>query len=237
MRGVYLVFFVMGSLFACPDDPYCSLCREGLCILCFDSVVSENGSCDPNIELISHCSRYQRKEGKVVCSDCALGYRLEGGVCVRCPIENCADCSFTDPNFCVYCFNGILSENGKCLSKKSPDPNCFAQINVEVCRLCKPGFAINKDSRCEKGIPGCLYTEKNNECEVCLEGAYITSTKQCKGTPKKIPDYDEISRFWFVKYLLCFFLLIGVGVWIYFKVYKTHNLPRQSDLDAEYAQV
>ena len=236
MRGIFLVFFAIGSLFACPDDPYCSLCYEGFCILCYDSVATEGGVCDPNIKLVPHCSRYLRKEDHNPCIECALGYRLEGGVCVRCPVENCADCS-ADLNICDSCFDGLIPENGVCLSKKSPDKNCFAPLNEEICRLCNFGFTINKDYMCEKGIPGCLYMEKNNECQICQEGTYITSNKQCKGTPKKVPDYDEASPFWFVKYLLCICLLIGAGVWIYLNVYRKTNLPRQSDLDAEYAQV
>ena len=237
MRGVYLVFFVMGSFFACPDDPYCTMCHENLCLSCFDSVVSEEGNCDPNIKLVPHCSRYLRKEGQNPCTECALGYRLEGGVCVRCPIENCADCSSPDPKVCVSCFEGLIAENGKCLPKKSPDLACFVPISEEVCRLCRPGFTVNKNFKCDKGIPGCIYMGKTNECEICHEGTYITATKECKGTPKKVPDYDEASPFWFVKYLLCICLLIGAGVWIYLNIYRKTNLPRQSDLDAEYAQV
>ena len=233
MRTFICMMLLSGGLMGCPDDPFCRKCsEEGKCELCYDSVLTEEGKCDPKIELIPHCSIYGKDPKSTVCVSCVYGYRQEKGVCVRCAESNCAICETAADN-CSQCFGNVLAKDGKCSNVKMQDSNCFIPFDEEKCVLCAPGFAGTHQLLCKNGPRNCLYRADSSTCETCLDGTYLSKDFTCIGTPKPVPDFETN---WVLFGLVFLVLVVIAGTVYYFFFYNKKNRGGSSYDEPEYVR-
>lgn len=232
MLNFAVVLMVAVAVAGCPDDKNCRTCVAGKCILCFDSVLKDDGTCDASIKLIAHCSIYLKDGNDAKCLACAPGYYADQNAssCSRCSQSNCAACT-SGADSCSACFWGYLAKDNKCSSDKINDSNCLIAKDAQSCIVCNSGYSVDPNYKCGKGPAGCLMMLSENTCAVCHDGAYITADNKCSGTPKPIPDFG--SRWWLWLLVILLILLIAGLLYYFLVVKKNQNAP---PAEADYAR-
>lgn len=231
MLGVWVIFALGSAVTSCPDDKYCNYCSpRGECRNCFDSVLGEDGRCDPDIPLVLHCEAYKRGASGVECEVCGYGYFLKDGVCHRCSGANCAVCP-KEGSGCTACFGGFAPKDGECVSTKSSLDHCLIAGESEQCLMCASGFSLTKKVwKCEKGMPGCRALAGPGVCDVCLSGSYMAKDDTCVGRPKPVPDFFEGSFYGFAIVVGVFFV---VSIAFYF-TYLKKRIEQKHEDEEEY---
>lgn len=222
MRSL-LGFIFLGCSLACPEDPNCRMCVQTTCVICFDSIVNSEGKCDSKISAVPHCSLYHGESGKSSCRKCVPGYFLEfDGQCLPCEESECAKCK-PPGDFCEMCFDGFLAaQNGKCTKKKTVDPGCFVARDNGVCEICREGFSLRPDMKCQKGLSNCQFQSSDSRCDICLEGTFLTSEGACQGTPKPIPDRSSASTLLRWIFIIASLLVVAAIIFVLVRRRKNH---------------
>ncbi|EKE42052.1 CXXC-rich protein [Entamoeba nuttalli P19] len=143
------------------------------------------------------------------CDVCDEGYRNVNGTCVRCPFENCAECT---ADVCTKCSKGHLLSYGTCTTP------CIEHCDVcsysTTCDKCAPTHFLNAingtcvecsekfqdcatctnekcltymcqytDPTCNmKKTPGQYFSEITQKCEKCSEGCKSCTYDQFRGS-------------------------------------------------------
>ena len=205
-----LVLLVIGlfasSAISCPDkDPFCSFCNGPVCIYCVASYPGPQGRCIPPNRKIDNCIAYAA-DG--VCRSCKLDFTLKNNACVKITNPSCYE---MNQDSCTFCHNRILQMRGRCSgSTTCSDPNCVICKNesgVEVCGLCKPGWALQvingNKYRCVQeygSAVNCLrvFNENPSLCAVC-DLNYYWKNAACVRTNaySEIQYLPRTSRSWY----------------------------------------
>ncbi|EFO61694.1 High cysteine membrane VSP-like protein [Giardia lamblia P15] len=133
-----------------------------------------------------------------VCA-CDDGLYLKDGGCVKCTIENCAEC---DEAKCSKCRYGYTLSNDQCAETKCKDPNCDACENRDVCTRCSNDHSLDQNGLCVKDclssagyykatvgdvlrcvactLGGCAVCESADKCTTCRDGFYPNGSGGCK---------------------------------------------------------
>ncbi|KAH0576139.1 Cysteine-rich membrane protein 2 [Spironucleus salmonicida] len=176
------------------------------CIDClggfFKSDVSGKSTCTACSDKCTNCT------SAVACTACQDGFSVEGGKCVTCEDANCKICS-ADKNICNTCKTSYKIVGGKCERECNPGDavcatnqiclgtcktcsiNCTScEGNVNNCKSCTPGFALDGSSctACSAGCADC--TGNKNVCNLCKDGYFgingacqsceMNTTAQCE---------------------------------------------------------
>ena len=164
---------ILESAQTCPS-PYCAMCEESTCSLCYDSYLTE-GKCVPVQTKIEFCQIYN---DKFECTACKFGYSPSDGKCKKNSDSLCIY-GLDEKEFCPTCI-GLFVEP-KCASKKCSIDNCLSCVierGDELCYKCKPGYVI------DGGYLSCRPVDSNQEgcwrelifgCIVCNYGYYDNS--------------------------------------------------------------
>lgn len=156
--------------------PYTALYCKGydpvrdLCVSCDDSafpVFKDNFTllCNKHT-LVNHCDKYSTSED--VCSECILGYYLDGGVCVANPpgIPNCT--IYLDHNLCFTCELGYYLRSNVCHQPKTNIVGCSSYSSEFCCETCSSGFALTEKFKCETIVEtSCATWSDTENCASC----------------------------------------------------------------------
>lgn len=183
-----------------------SICQEGLIPLGNGQCINpeeEGYKCihDENIGTCIQC------DGES-CMECARGYDLEEGLCIKASNEckkgtnkgKCEKCDPAKPKKCKECKEGYtLNPGGNC---KLDGEGCFDKIpgctlceSDEECKRCKPFYALNEaKDNCEIGLKfkclaedtNCLYCDSTNtdKCGKCKSHYIPGEDGKCEVDPK-----------------------------------------------------
>ncbi|GAB1227911.1 hypothetical protein ENUP19_0364G0035 [Entamoeba nuttalli] len=168
-------------------SPFCSLCTESdNCFQCTDKHYL-NGTY--NCLEIDHCDSNSIKDDH--CEKCDKKYRLDGGGCVACTVENCDECFINIDNKeeCFKCLTGFIPYNGECVTLKSI--NCEVGSEIYGCQRCIDGYFLNSDLVCEQcdiTCSTCITTSKT--CLSCKNGYYFDGDI-CKKVEDNCSKYDQ----------------------------------------------
>ncbi|EFO64937.1 High cysteine membrane VSP-like protein [Giardia lamblia P15] len=177
----------------------CKVGSDGLqCLECRDLYLSlDKKSC------LAGCPRGQRgvrdPSSSVHSCTCDDGLYLKDGGCVRCTVENCAEC---DEAKCSKCRYGYTLSDSRCAETKCKDPNCDACENRDVCTRCSNNYSLDQNGLCVKDclssagyykatvgdvsrcvactLGGCAVCESADKCTTCRDGFYLESQGRCK---------------------------------------------------------
>ncbi|EFO64538.1 High cysteine membrane protein VSP-like [Giardia lamblia P15] len=163
-------------------DLYLSLDKKSCLASCPDGQV---GAFDPSSK-------------SFICA-CDDGFYLNDGKCVKCTVENCAECNESKCSKCRYGYT--LSDN-RCAETKCKDPNCDACENRNVCTKCSNNYSLDQNGLCVKDclssagyykatvgdvsrcvactLGGCAVCESADRCTTCRDGFYLESQERCK---------------------------------------------------------
>lgn len=180
----------------CETAPVCSGCADGFfendptktdasrcrsCALATDS---------QGAQIMPGCKICQRVENTVLCRECLSNYKLydadgvihclqncpsgthdTGSHCVRCSINNCAQCN-ADKSICEACAHDYYLWENECVSCNSLEcaecglPNtCTKCMNTKKCKAC--------------AIPHCRTCTASGKCTVCEKGFYGPTCQPC----------------------------------------------------------
>jgi len=179
-----LMIYNNEGLCECPEG-----LREinGVCIfqLCPPGTVLVNDQCVPcNIPNCVQCSSLTN------CTECAAGYYLLNGRCIRCPTE-CLTCS--SGTTCTSCNVGYTLVNGKCMREC---PSCctsctYSPTGNPICTSCINSFVYINGicASCSDGISHCINC-RNCACTRCRPGYYLHNATSCLSCESAIPNCE-----------------------------------------------
>ena len=132
------------------------------CLECISGYVLRDRQCktftpDPN------CLRYNSTSPQI-CLQCASGFYLVAGQCLRLP-QNCV--ALNSQGVCTQCATGFRLSNGQC---QSTDPYCRTYNSLGQCSQCVNNYYINSQLRCTPNPRNCAIALQTGLCFRCVEG-------------------------------------------------------------------
>jgi hypothetical protein len=202
MKKRFLIWLLMGMLFSkalsmfgvCQNkDQYCLACdSDSKCLLCVNSLLTSDGTCQHLDLKISHCLIYDSKytdPSNLVCKECVKGYKIIQGKCQKIETKFCLQ--IKDENQIVNTTHSISvistkktvkhSKNGFERLLQTAQTSAESEENTvsysETCSVCSsnmlPHFGKCKNiSLCS--IQNCLHCFhtglKQQKCIECAKG-------------------------------------------------------------------
>jgi len=121
------------------------------------------------------------------CNQCNIGYYLDDGDCLTCPV-GCSTCS--SATVCLSCATGRYLKKGEgnsvsCTlcngSNENTSEPCHRCLRGQ-CTLCHSDYSLTRDGQCGDCNTDDLCKPDhciNNKCEECIDGYYLNSQSQC----------------------------------------------------------
>ena len=182
------LLMIIPIAFACPNDPLCMVCVNGVCAYCVYSFPNAQGVCQAPKTIIPGCYSYT---GETTCLDCQNGYYqnlnpiTSATTCtvLDSSISNFCTFSYSSPKTCTHCSFNVLALGGGCNpNNRCADPNCDVcyydpKTGNQSCWLCNsefylwigvtPGICIPRGN-----IIGCYLSSSLIKCDECNAGFY-----------------------------------------------------------------
>lgn len=170
LKNLTIISILAFLTISCPNDQRCGSCQGNKCVVCYDSYLTQKGTCQISQKKVKNCLQY-KSEGE--CKFCYHGFYLsKDSTCEKIKIKNCLE--LKKDGSCQVCKKGVLVKNGACdESNKCKIPNCDVcseTQNQESCVSCKNGFAISFGFGCQleqAGSNHCLFLNQYGQCVIC----------------------------------------------------------------------
>ena len=165
------------------DLTNCETCKSGYGIL----QTAGNQKCEVITE-VENCVIY-KSDTPFPCSECKNNFYLLDSKCIEANplIENCLN--YETNELCSKCTDlHVLSPDKKKCTLHPFTGNCvsFQEENTPFCILCKPGYLLDKERKCEIDSTfnlksNCLFFNRTstNDCEMCQLGYYQNDKGEC----------------------------------------------------------
>ena len=185
--------------------PLCRVLDTEGCVLCYDSLTTDAGTCDASIDLIEGCEVYLRGIRGVVCAKCSPGFELDAlaDLCLGAPGKTRRLFGWDSYKAGGDGTGGILSlenrgvfDRNAAFRPANPDggsallpenPECLFENAEGDCEVCQAPLSLNSDGKCSVGPRFCQMNSGQDRCLLCLIGAYMTPYGLC--------EVEEVRRF------------------------------------------
>ena len=160
----------------CSYTNNCDLSYKGECLKCkYNFILNNNNKIciSLNSEELKNCKTINNSS--ISCEECKEGYYLNSGD-KKCTLyENCFKSTF---GICTKCNNGYyLSKlEDKCIEQNRIFEHCSLTIDGKTCDICDINYYFDENKNCIR-INYCLREGENNLCEKCLDGYYLSESK------------------------------------------------------------
>ena len=220
LYSIFLMFFVR-NIFTqsntCADgqDPYCAVCNNGECDVCYKSYLdTANGFCIYPDNPVQGCLFYQ--DNSTQCQRCEMDHILDNNECIQVdqPINNCV--IYQDLNNCEVCRDNLPDAQGNCEGNPCSDIDencreCYEENGDQICHACDNGFHVSNDNRScidDGNVDFILHEDKecieNNdgECKMCGLGYFVSEyesqEQKCEKSSSYKPENENNSAIWSV---------------------------------------
>lgn len=156
-----------------------------VCTSCLDNYFINNDECKACPDNCEEC-KYDKK---YICTKCKKGFALSSdGRCIVCPLA-CKSCSVQSDSTtkCSECESAAysLKPDGTCEScRLAVNFYCTlcgpsAEKRSANCTQCSTGYVVNNDLSCSScNVEGCILCARENQCEECNKGTFLTNLKR-----------------------------------------------------------
>ena len=145
-----------------------------ICISCLKGYVLESQKCKNRVA-IDNCEIFVPNKDN--CEKCIRGFVINSTF--KCELAAIPGCDIYSPTseLCEKCFSDFKLDNNHCVSISSP--NCMYSMSDSICRLCEPGYYLDKNNHnCVKyTFTGCnIYNKSQDSCIQCEANYYSKNT-------------------------------------------------------------